>query len=214
MLIIWMVLRMSDQLKSEQNKQDFFKIIHNISVSEEFFKSDGAITPHQLEAIEKYGGFLSLAPKENPALKNIDFDTKNHLWIALNLLDRIRDYNLSVNGDRFSSLELKTDQKREIKKDLAIAKKYLKTIKDSPSKELVSLVKQNIQDYQDMLTHKWMQDGIIMHKEFPTINPYKEEYQAYTKSYKTNIRKWLNKFVKNNNIQGYSKDIKKLIDNL
>lgn len=168
----------------------------------------GMLGEHQKDAIEKYGVFLSLVPEE---------DYPN---VIFGLLQQINYYNLSIDGNVFSSLDMKTVERKTIEKNLLLAKKYYKTIKDSPSAELVSLVKQNIEDLEHKLHFKQKiyddrSNYTIYYKEYQTIGLYQyEKCSKGDKFRKQDIKDWLEKIVKIYNIQGYSKSIKNLTDAL
>lgn len=170
----------------------------------------GMLRENQITAIQEYGGFLSLVPEE---------DYPN---VAFGLLKQINNYNLSMDGYVFSSLDMKTVEKKVMEKDLKLAEKYYESIKNSPSAMLVSLVKQNIEDIkhklhfeQKVYDNNSTKNYTIIYKEYQTIGLHQyEPYSKGDKFTKQDIRNWLDGIVKAYEIKGYSKNIKKLTDEL
>ena len=183
------------------NKLKFVQIVNKINNSDSF--KDFGMQPIQEEAIEKYAGFLSLVPE------------KYYSEIAFGLLREIQDFNLSIEGYRFCSLDLKSKEKTKLKQDLKIATKYLITIENSPCVELIALVKKNIIDLQNKLAHVPIEDGVINFEEYRTIglNQY-DDYSMPSKHTKMDIKNWLVRTLKRYNITGCSLQVKRLTDSL
>lgn len=191
----------------------FFRLIEQINIEHNFSIDNqsslgGMLGGAQATAIYEHGGFLSLVPEEY------------YPNVAFGLLQQINYYNLSVDGWVFTSLDMKTNEKKTIEKDLRLAKKYYETIKSSPSAELVSLVKQNIEDLEHKLhfEQKVYDDNrnyTIRYKEYQTIGLHQyEQYSKGDKFTKQDIKEWFDGIVKRHEIKGYSINIKKLTDAL
>jgi len=164
----------------------------------------------QSEAIKDYGSFLSLVPKE--AYPQVAFD----------LLKSVYYLNLSRSESRyeFSSFKFKTEEKRAVETDLKIAKKYRETIKNCPSLELKELVDLNISDLENYIKNRTKEakrnrEDIIKLHTYKTLEMYKyDKYNKGDKFTKQGIIYTLNNIVERYNIIGYSKEIKRLIDEL
>lgn len=191
-------------------ERKFYRLILEIDKIEYFHKDDadrvssgGMLRDNQITAIQENGGFLSLVPEE---------DYGN---VAFGLLQQINNYNLSMDGYLFSSLDIKTNEKKAMEKDLKLAKKYYESIKNSPSVMLVALVKQNIEDIEHKLHFEQKtydnnprNNCTIIYKEYQTIDRHKyNPYSIGDKFTKQNILKWLNGIVKTYKIKGYSINI-------
>ncbi len=192
-------------------EKEFYFVLERVMASDYFNGSDAGtyiLADYQDKALEEYGGFLTLVPKGD------------YPQVAFDVLQAIHNFNLSNSYPeyRFTSSKFKTDEKKAVLKDLSTAKKYKKSIKDSPSQELKRLVDLNIRElefYIESRKIEYEEEGAGNKLSYDTLEMHKyEDYKLGDKFTKQDIQRVLENIVKRYTLTGHVKSIKKLIDKL
>lgn len=188
-------------------EDEFYSVMEKVMASDYFNVNDAEILEDfQDKALEEYGSFLALVPKEH------------YPQVAFDILDAIYTFNLSQSEQQYTIVKTGAtrDELRPIKNDIKCAKQYRESINLDALIELIDLNISELEQYLDwrITNAKRKPDEII--EASPTItsfDPYKYDTGS-RKFLKTNITAVLNRIVEKYDLQGHSKSIKKLVSSL
>jgi len=169
-----------------KTKEEFYSVMEKVMTSDYFDVDDAEVlTYHQQNALEKYGGFLALVPRED--YPQVSFDVLNAIY-TFNLAHSEHQYRIATTGAT-------RDELRPIKDDIKLAKQYKESI---TMEALIELIDLNIQELEQYLEWRITEAKRKPAEEAPNIITF-DQYQyekGSRKSFKRKIKLKLNRFVK------------------
>ncbi len=188
-------------------EEEFYAVMEEVIASDYFNVNDADILEKwQDKALEEYGGFLALVSRED------------YPQVAFDVLNAIYTFNLSQNEQqyRIATISATRDELRPIENDIKLAKQYRESVNLEALTKLVDLNIHELEQYLErrITEAKRKPDKIIeAPPSITSFDPYKYETGS-RKFLKKDIEATLNRIVKQYNLLGHSKSIKKLISSL
>lgn len=184
---------------------EFYSVMEEVMSSGYFNVNDAAVLEEwQDKAIEEHGSFLALVPRED------------YKQVAFEVLDAIYTFNLSQSEGQYRIATTGTtrDELRPIENDIKLAKLYRKSVNLEALTKFVDLNIYELEQYLEWrLTPQTSNKIIEASPTIATFNQYKYETGS-RKFLKTDIDAVFSRIVKQYNLSGHSKSIKKLISSL